>query len=803
MPSIVDAVLQSVSDRGWEVFPLRPRSRAAYKRASESGGRRWGASRDAEEVERDFRRWPRANVGLPTGPSNSLVVLDADTPEGHDVDGLATLEEIVRRCVEQDSDAREVFDRTLTALSPTGSVHKYFQWANGRWVRTSTGLLGPGVDVRGAGGMVVMPPSRTKRGEYRWVDVSAPILPMPAWLLEALATDEERAGQAQFGGQFGSNFQPLSEAELRAAVAAIPNDESVGWHDWNNTGMAIWRASGGTELGLELFVDWSRKWTEGFDDAATRKRWRDYDSSPPDRIGAGTLIYRASQADPNWRRVVAAQEAVADAARKRSEPNVPAISESEDGVVGGDSDDDDDDENEDEDDERGVTFRDFWANLENHTFIYEPTGAMWPAASVNNYLGKLAVVDRQGRAVVDDEGTEILLNAAQWLIMHRPVHQVVWAPGHQHVIPDRHLLEGGWVSKKGETTYNTYRPPVLPPRGRERSPDRWVDHVRRLYPEEYLHIIAWCAQRVQDPGAKVNHCLVLLGSQGIGKDTLLEPLKIAVGPWNFADISPTDVLSQYNGYLQSVVVRINEARDLGDVNRYQFHERTKTMMAAPPDVLRVNEKYVAQRAVFNCCGVIITTNTKDSIYLPEDDRRHFVAYSEVVRGDYEEGYWGEMYEYYARGGARAVADFLMELDLTRGEYKFDAKAPPPQTHAFWEIVETSRSPEGSEVSTVVQAMGDPDAVTMAQVVDRCGSIPAMSSFYDWLADRRNKRSWSRVMQSAGYVPVRNPHAPSDGLWRVGGQKMVVYAKSSLGPLERIRAAERLTREEASARRDRG
>jgi len=59
----------------------------------------------------------------------------------------------------------------------------------------------------------------------------------------------------------------------------------------------------------------------------------------------------------------------------------------------------------------------------------------------------------------------------------------------------------------------------------------------------------------------------------------------------------------------------------------------KSYLAAPPDVLRVNEKHLREYYVMNCCGVIITTNHKaDGIYLPADDRRHFVAWSSLAKG---------------------------------------------------------------------------------------------------------------------------------------------------------------------------
>jgi hypothetical protein len=70
----------------------------------------------------------------------------------------------------------------------------------------------------------------------------------------------------------------------------------------------------------------------------------------------------------------------------------------------------------------------------------------------------------------------------------------------------------------------------------------WLEHVHAIFPEDAAHIMSWLAQRVQLPAEKINHALVLGGAQGIGKDSLLEPVKYAVGPWNFQEVSPTHLL---------------------------------------------------------------------------------------------------------------------------------------------------------------------------------------------------------------------------------------------------------------------
>ena len=247
--------------------------------------------------------------------------------------------------------------------------------------------------------------------------------------------------------------------------------------------------------------------------------------------------------------------------------------------------------------------------------------------------------------------------------------------------------------------------------------------MHRLYPKAVAHhVIQWFAHRVQRPQEKINHALVLGGPQGIGKDTMLEPVKHAVGPWNFHEISPQHMLGRFNGFLRSVILRVNEARDLGDIDRFQFYDHMKAYTAAPPDVLRVDEKHLREYIILNCCGVIITSNHKaDGIYLPADDRRHYVAWSNCSKEDFAPEYWSRLWSWYRNGGFEHVTAYLAGLDIA----SFDAKAPPPKTAAFWDIVDASRAPEDAELADVLDRLGRPDAVAfIAKSV--CGSRAAQS-----------------------------------------------------------------------------
>jgi hypothetical protein len=102
--------------------------------------------------------------------------------------------------------------------------------------------------------------------------------------------------------------------------------------------------------------------------------------------------------------------------------------------------------------------------------------------------------------------------------------------------------------------------------------------------------------------------------------------------------------------------------------------------------------------------------------------------------------------------------------------RFDPKAPPPKTPAFWEMVEIGRVAERSDMADAVDAISGsdnrPNAITIAIVAEAIRNSDATpGNFYDWMTNRKNKKAVAHRLADCGYVPVRNPGATrwADGI----------------------------------------
>jgi len=153
---------------GWSVIPLQPRDKVPIFAAWQ----RYGTERSTEEA---IRYWwgktPTANIGLVTGPASGVFALDIDGDAG-------------RQSVEG-----KTLPVTPTTKTKSGT-HRLFKHPGAK-VRNRVRFL-PGLDIRGDGGQVVVPPSVHPDGPvYEWLvpPDEVAVAEAPEWLL-AYAVDK-------------------------------------------------------------------------------------------------------------------------------------------------------------------------------------------------------------------------------------------------------------------------------------------------------------------------------------------------------------------------------------------------------------------------------------------------------------------------------------------------------------------------------------------------------------------------------------------------------------------------------------
>jgi putative DNA primase/helicase len=195
---------------------------------------------DRVDMTEVLTRRPRANVGVRTGAPAGFWVLDID--QGG-MDAMAALR-------------AEHGPLPITRVHKTGggTFHYFFAMPDFD-VTNRRGSLPKGIDARGTGGQVVLPPSVSHKGEYTVVR-DAEIADAPDWLLDmlrpkeglkasmddvaAIVADEEAFHAADMAKHEASPYETKiidgEIARLEALkAAATPNGEGYDGEPWDTT----------------------------------------------------------------------------------------------------------------------------------------------------------------------------------------------------------------------------------------------------------------------------------------------------------------------------------------------------------------------------------------------------------------------------------------------------------------------------------------------------------------------------------------------------------------------------------------
>jgi hypothetical protein len=218
----------------------------------------------------------------------------------------------------------------------------------------------------------------------------------------------------------------------------------------------------------------------------------------------------------------------------------------------------------------------------------------------------------------------------------------------------------------------------------------WLDHVGLLFGDlngpaarHFLDFIAFLLQR---PGMKINHAMVLLSeTQGIGKDTALNPIFEAIGDRNVKFVTPEMLASQWTDYLLAQVVYVPEIMNFA---RREMATKLKDFITTPPNFVSVNTKNVKLYDIPKIQNWIMSTNNPDALSIELTDRRYWVHQCCLDEPRNPE-YYDKLHGWLENGGAEKVAGWLLRRDLSA----FNPMAPPPNTEAKRQMLEYSLAPQ--------------------------------------------------------------------------------------------------------------
>jgi hypothetical protein len=191
---------------------------------------------------------PVSGVGICTGARSDFWVLDID-PDHNGNETIAQLEHRYGPLPE-----------TLRARTGGGGWHLVFKYPPGG-ARQTAGKIGPGVDTRSDGGLIVAAPSQHRSGWlYTWENWGVPLAPTPTWLLNLVepAPVRPRRPVTPRGGARGAIGTEAALTRSVAELRALKGSEGTRNDSLNRSAFILGRRVGdglitATRVAKELY----------------------------------------------------------------------------------------------------------------------------------------------------------------------------------------------------------------------------------------------------------------------------------------------------------------------------------------------------------------------------------------------------------------------------------------------------------------------------------------------------------------------------------------------------------------------
>lgn len=180
-PTTPEQTAEALASFGWRIVPIAP----GMKHPAGLNNWQENATDDLATI-RDWYSGPFQGYGLgvATGPGSGIWALDIDTHDG--LDGYNELKQLTA--------LNGPLPQTVQSATGGGGAHILFTWDPNRPITNGmANRLAGGLDIRGEGGQIVLPPTIHPSGRpYEWITnpFTTDIAEAPEWLYDLLLAPE-------------------------------------------------------------------------------------------------------------------------------------------------------------------------------------------------------------------------------------------------------------------------------------------------------------------------------------------------------------------------------------------------------------------------------------------------------------------------------------------------------------------------------------------------------------------------------------------------------------------------------------
>jgi hypothetical protein len=621
-------------------------------------------------------------------------------------------------------------DLTPTVVTPRSGQHIYLkipeQYRNFNFKKNLKEY--PGIDFLTEGCYCLIVSCKTENGTYEWADDLFGKFEQheaPKVLLDLISYEkQDQSNLGDFEGLIGGNSSGWSEEKVLEMLSRL--DASMGNDEWVKVGMALhdWDPV----KGLELWEDWSKS-GDNYQEGETEVRWRSFDVNGGVTLGTISYMVKGVIYDETTIKVTKFLEKIKIADEKTLEFDIfPKIKKENFSKI----------------------------NIEKlakatQDRFKEIANVKIPISNARQLINGVEVVS--GSFIEDGEIPEW---CKDWVYVNS--HAAFASLGSLKLfktesfnikngkyVPDsgngskqsaaRFVADKGFIDTVDAMAYlpncedsicqiedfkvlNSFNSKTVPEAASEYTEEGLAalelvkKHVKFICTtDKHADIfLQWLAHCVQFPGKQILWSPVIQSIQGVGKSFFGELLRSCLGDRNVGTVSPTQVVSDFNGWATNVSVNVLEELRVKGHNRYDAVNSLKPLVT--DRMIQINDKGVKQYMTYNTTNYICFTNYKDAIPLDQDDRRWWVIFVPIESLEEMPNYVGESVSSYfpklfgaVRKYGPEIRKWLLEYKLT--EEFLSIKQAPMTDYKLGMIATEEAGFEGySEIKELIEKGGE-------------------------------------------------------------------------------------------------